>query len=440
MVISTEPFSLVPNPSHRGFSNLWRTTNDINANLGTILDRADTNDKWASFAGPDSWNDPDMLEVGNGGLTDGASRIHFGLWSLMKSPLILGTNLAKLSPSQLAIVSNKAVIAVNQDPLGIQARKLAVNGLPTPRFVGLSSCDGVSSEPGYNGVSAASLVWTPLPSTYNTSYVLLFNNETGRCLTMGPYFNYLTAPLLLPCDPASPAQAWMLPTGAVRLGALLWVPAVEGNTSSGAAALTVGDSTLYGAPHGKDASLPDGNYGLANITLTPYAPEPACNSRSCDNYAPGQMWYWSPRSGKLMLGHFSANNYRCFGPNCYQLTGHLPTSAQLCLAHVLSYDGNVGTDPSGSVKPGEDVWGGPLSGVDTPLGDFVFALVNRDVNPRNITAAFSLLEVPGVDASTSFCGRELFANAPLGVVKGGVTVMVPAHDAAVVRLTTAASC
>ena len=61
MVISTEPFSLIPTARHREFAHLWRTTNDINANLGTILDRADTNDKWADLAGPGSWNDPDML-------------------------------------------------------------------------------------------------------------------------------------------------------------------------------------------------------------------------------------------------------------------------------------------------------------------------------------------------------------------------------------------
>ena len=58
MVISTEPFSLQPDPAHREFANLWRTTNDINANYETILDRADTNDKWASLAGPGAWNDP----------------------------------------------------------------------------------------------------------------------------------------------------------------------------------------------------------------------------------------------------------------------------------------------------------------------------------------------------------------------------------------------
>ena len=108
---------------------------------------------------------------------------------------------------------------------------------------------------------------------------------------------------------------------------------------------------------------------------------------------------------------------------------------------MLSYDGNVGTDPSGSKLPGVDVWGGPLSGVDTPLGDYVFALVNRDpAAPRNISAPFALLEVPGVDGATTLCGRELFSGKALGSIKGTLTLTVPPHDAAMVRLTTAATC
>ena len=282
-------------------------------------------------------------------------------------------------------------------------------------------------------------MWAPLPSAYNSSYVRLFNNETQRCLAMGPYFSYPAAPLLVPCDAGSAAQAWLLPTGAKRLGALLWAPALEAGAAS---ALAVGASTLYSAIHGSDATpLPDGNYALANITLQPYSPEPPCGSRACDDYAPQQLWYWSPASGRLQLGHFRANNYRCFGPNCYQLTKHLPTSALLCLAHTLSFDGNVGTDPSGSGEAGTDVWGGPLSGVDTPYGDYVFALVNRDpAAARNITAPFSLLEVPGMDASATMCARELFSGAPLGVVTGSVTWQVPPFDAAVIRLTSGTTC
>ena len=149
--------------------------------------------------------------------------------------------------------------------------------------------------------------------------------------------------------------------------------------------------------------------------------------------APSADWYWSPRLGTLNLGVFSANDYRCFGPNCYQLTGHLPTRAQLCLAHVLSYDGNVGTDPSGSGKAGVDVWGGPLAG-----GDFVVALVNRDgAAARQIAARWTWLEAPGIGDATRFCATELFSGAvvPGGAQVGGVVLTVQPHDIAMLRLT-----
>ena len=431
MVILTEPFLIVPNPSHASFANAWRTTNDINAGFSTILDRVDTNDKWADFAGPGGFNDPDMLEVGNG-LTDGESRVHFGLWSMVKAPLILGTNLSRLSPTQLAIVSNRAVIAVNQDALGRQAKKLAVDGAATPRFVGLAPCDA-GAEAGFNGVSRRSLAWAMQPSAVNASAVMLINTETGRCLAIGAYWQYAAAPLLFPCNSSDPAQAWVLPTGAQRLGALLSLPALLAGEP---AALAVGASTLYGAQHGPDLALPDANYGLVNISLAPYVREAPCNNRNCDDYRPEQMWYWSPRLATLHLGHFAANDYHCFGPNCYHLTGHLPTSSQFCLAHVLSYDGNVGTDPDGSGKAGIDVWGGPLS-----AGAFVVGLVNRDGSaPRVIAARWAWLETPGVGDATSFCVTELFAGTSLGALVGGVSLTVPAHDIAVLKLTPGSAC
>jgi hypothetical protein len=106
-----------------------------------------------------------MLEIGNGEMVDpGRARIQFALWSAMKSPLILGTPLPKLSPALLAIVSTADVIAVNQDALGVQAKKLLAGGAPTPRFVGLAPCDAAPGARGANGVSAASLAWTQRPS------------------------------------------------------------------------------------------------------------------------------------------------------------------------------------------------------------------------------------------------------------------------------------
>lgn len=118
------------------------------------------------------------------------------------------------------------------------------------------------------------------------------------------------------------------------------------------------------------------------------------------------------------------------------LTAHVPTAAQFCLAHVLSFDANVGTAPNTSTQPGEDVWGGALAN-----GDFVVGLVNRDGGAaRTIAARWAWLEAPGVGDSSSFCVTELFTGTSLGALVGGASVNVPAHDMAVLRLTPGSAC
>lgn len=121
--------------------NLWRTTGDIQ-------DRWGGQEKWpngtccsngvtaivdqqvgiASYAGPGHWNDPDMLEVGNGGLTDTESRSHFSLWAMLAAPLIAGNDLRNMSPEIHDILTNKEVIAVDQDPLGHEGTRVWKDG------------------------------------------------------------------------------------------------------------------------------------------------------------------------------------------------------------------------------------------------------------------------------------------------------------------------
>lgn len=108
--------------------NSWRTTDDINDTWASMTTIADLNDKWASYAGPGGWNDPDMLEVGNGGMTYQEYRAHFSIWALMKAPLLIGCDVRNMTAETLEIISNKEVIAVNQDPLGVQGRKVHVAG------------------------------------------------------------------------------------------------------------------------------------------------------------------------------------------------------------------------------------------------------------------------------------------------------------------------
>ena len=103
--------------------NSWRTTGDITDSWDSMISRADENDKWAKYAGPGGWNDPDMLEVGNGGMTKTEYETHFSLWCLMKAPLLIGCDISNIDNESLRILTNTEVIAVNQDKLGVQGYK-----------------------------------------------------------------------------------------------------------------------------------------------------------------------------------------------------------------------------------------------------------------------------------------------------------------------------
>ncbi|MBE8470553.1 NPCBM/NEW2 domain-containing protein [Streptomyces justiciae] len=108
--------------------HLWRTTGDISDNWGSMLSILRQNLPLAAHAGPGHWNDPDMLEVGNGGMTDTEYRSHFSLWSIMAAPLLIGSDLRTASDATYEILGNKEVIAVDQDPLGKQGTVVSSEG------------------------------------------------------------------------------------------------------------------------------------------------------------------------------------------------------------------------------------------------------------------------------------------------------------------------
>jgi len=125
----------------KGIGNLWRTTGDIQdrwkgkqewkpgdcCNYG-VVDIADFNANLGAFAGPGHWNDLDMLEVGNGGMTIPENRAHFSLWSLLAAPLIAGNDVRSMTPDIKEILTNKEDIAINQDPLGRPGRRIRRDG------------------------------------------------------------------------------------------------------------------------------------------------------------------------------------------------------------------------------------------------------------------------------------------------------------------------
>lgn len=114
----------------KDIGHLWRTTGDItdcyncqgeyDMGLRFIIKLQDGLEK---YAGPDHWNDPDMLETGNPGLTLAESRSNFSIWCVLAAPLMAGNDLRKMTPEILNILTNKEAIAINQDPLGKQAYK-----------------------------------------------------------------------------------------------------------------------------------------------------------------------------------------------------------------------------------------------------------------------------------------------------------------------------
>lgn len=118
--------------------NLWRTTLDIRPMWSSILGIYEINVKLADYSGVGGWNDPDMLEVGNGNLTVEENKAHFTLWCMLSAPLILGNDIREFidvdgnvdyNNKILQIVTNRELIAVDQDKKGIQCRRMKTNAI-----------------------------------------------------------------------------------------------------------------------------------------------------------------------------------------------------------------------------------------------------------------------------------------------------------------------
>ncbi len=108
--------------------NLWRTTGDIEPKWDRIYAILSQQEGLESYAGPGHWNDPDMLEVGNGKLSLAENRAHFSLWALLASPLLAGNDLPNMKPEIKAILTNRDVIAIDQDRLGKQGSRVYSDG------------------------------------------------------------------------------------------------------------------------------------------------------------------------------------------------------------------------------------------------------------------------------------------------------------------------
>ncbi|RDI23677.1 alpha-galactosidase [Lentzea flaviverrucosa] len=108
--------------------HLWRTTGDIVDTWPRTMEIYEENVVLDSYAGPGHWNDPDMLEVGNGKMSAVQYQSHFSLWAIMAAPLLIGSDLRKVSADTFTILENKDVIAVDQDRLGVQGKRIRTTG------------------------------------------------------------------------------------------------------------------------------------------------------------------------------------------------------------------------------------------------------------------------------------------------------------------------
>ena len=108
--------------------NLWRTTGDISDQYRVMADIGFSQNGLEKFARPGHWNDPDMLEVGNDGMNEDEYRTHMSLWAILAAPLIAGNDLTRMTPFTVELLTNREVIAVDQDPLGKQGYRIAQEG------------------------------------------------------------------------------------------------------------------------------------------------------------------------------------------------------------------------------------------------------------------------------------------------------------------------
>ena len=117
--------------------NLWRTTGDIRDAWDSMTRIGFSQNDLAQYAKPGHWNDPDMLEIGNGAMTDDEYRTHMSLWAILAAPLLAGNDLRSMTPSISAILLNRGVIAIDQDPLGKQGSRVWASEAGDQEILGL---------------------------------------------------------------------------------------------------------------------------------------------------------------------------------------------------------------------------------------------------------------------------------------------------------------
>lgn len=413
--------------------DLWRSGGDIRPVWKSILANARANNHWAPNARPGHFNDADMLEVGNGDLTVPEQRSHFALWCLMKSPLIIGADVRAIPAASMAILNNRALIAVNQDDLGIQGTLRTATASPSAEVQTTAPVTGPAATAGERARRAGGAASAaPGAPRVGSEFV-------GKCA-------FGTNSAAVP-----PQQKWVLRHMAA--GATL-------STDGGSMCLTIDgkEASITPCTPAKTTQIID--FGRANETVSQI--KDAAHPESCLAYdgatlhmepcrtetgdAPNATDCWehncrfSALSDQLFylngLGQLSLAFTNFQAPvNGPPRPNPAATNVPMCLVPKGGAQPPATTPTAPSTINGSlplQVWAGPLAG-----GDVVVVLLNAGDTTAEVTAHWKDI---GLVAGVAVKVTDLWTGKSSTVPSKGADIIsatVPTHDVAAFRLTPA---
>jgi alpha-galactosidase len=265
-----------------GYGNSWRTTGDIAPTYTSMLSIFKQTVSLGGRGGPHGWNDPDMLEVGNG-MTAVEDRTSLSLWAMMAAPLILGTDLISASPETVALLTNRDVIAIDQDPLGQAAT--VVSSVGGTNVLSRPLANGDTAVALFNETDAPVVISTPVPGAQSAIDLWSTTSSSGRTNVLSPGASTqpgsTTAPSSSTTTPSTStttpsSRTNVLSSGASPLPGSTTTPSSSTTTASGRTnVLSSGASVLPGgtaAPSDGTAATPGRTNVLSAGTIQAVVP------------------------------------------------------------------------------------------------------------------------------------------------------------------------
>ena len=358
------------------FGNSWRTTGDLTPDQWDVMmNRADLNEPLYPYAGPGGWNDPDMLQVGNTGMSSVEYQTQFSLWAIMKAPMIISLNVANMSAETWNIVGNEEVIAVNQDPLGVQGHRVWSDAAgPVPYTASsdaiLEPCDSKNLFQQWR---------------FNSSTGIIAEEKDGRGLEIGYCRNFSTHGNHVAVFP-------YVPNGCANATNQFWQAVTSSTGGSGWVQLVsqMNNQCLTARP-------------FRSTVVERGTPKYFLETLPCKANDSAQLWQ-------------QKDNQRSQSADFPSPWGSRVNSA-LCLSVIVPIPKGV-----------TEVWAGPLQ--DNAIA---VVLLNRGTATSNITAHWD--DVGASSPTTSYWVRDLVAKKNLGIFSSSFTAAVDSHGTKTLKLT-----